>query len=421
MNESIIMSMLAPYINNNSVTATNIDDIFGDFLTQKEIEEIVSFLPTKGITLINDISDDQKYFKLAQPYAKSGYMSYDDFDKAFMGYSRKKQYEIVEVLFSLGIELVDNEPQSIDIASSSIEELSDPLNITSEERNLDSFEILYDESIFKDKTKREVTVFSNITQKNEILCKLIQEGNEQARQDICVKNENLVRKYATAYLGYYGNDLSVDDLMQAGYLGLLKAAQNYDFSSDNAFSTYATIWIKQSITREIADCGYTIRVPVHMMEKIVKITKLDNYYDSKGMDAAERRVQIASDLQISEEDVRNIISIKKRFLRVSSLNDPVGEDHDTEMLELIVDTENEEVEDQIISISLSDQLDKALSSLSDKEREIIKYRFGLYDGKIWTLEEIASLYHLTRERIRQIECKALRKLKHPSSKLKTWL
>lgn len=241
MNENIIMSMLAPYINSNSLSASNIESVFGDLLSKKEMEEIISFLPTNGITVINDITDEQKYYKLAQPYVQSGYLSYDNFDKAFKEYSRKKQYEIVEVLFSLGIELADDESPAIDIASSSIEELSDPLNITSKEHHLDSFEILYDETIFKDKTKRETAVFSNIRQRNEILCKLIQEGSEQARQDICVKNENLVRKYATAYLGYYGHDLTVEDLMQAGYMGLLRAAQNYDFSSDNAFSTYATI------------------------------------------------------------------------------------------------------------------------------------------------------------------------------------
>ena len=158
-----------------------------------------------------------------------------------------------------------------------------------------------------------------------------------------------------------------------------------------------------------------------MMERIIKVTKLDNYYDSKGLDTTERIKQIASDLQISEEDVRNAMSVKKRFLRLSSLNDLVGEDYDTEIIDLVVDTESEEVDDKIISIAISDKLDKALSSLTIKEREIIKYRFGLYDGRIWTREEIARLYHLTRERIRQLEYKALRRLRHPSKRLKDWL
>lgn len=420
MNEDIIMHMVKPYVNNGVISFTKINELFGDFLSEKEINEIVNLLPKKGIAVINEITEEQKFFNMAKPFVRSGYMSYENFDKVFRMYPRRKQYEIVEILFALGVELIDEEILPLDIATSSIEDLSDPLNMTEDERNPYSTDILYDRSVFEDDVSSHAPVFSNITQKNETLCKLIQDGNIQAMQDICIKNKNLVSKYACAYQGYYGNDLSIDDLTQAGYIGLLQAARKYDFTSDNAFSTYATYWIKQSITREIADTGYTIRMPVHMIEKIIKITKLDEKYDMCGFDYDARIKQIAFDLQLSEEQVLQAISVRKKYMRLSSLNALTGEGTDTELGELIVDTESENVEDVVMTNICSAEVEQMLYSLSNKEREVIRYRFGLYDGKEWSLEEVAKVYHLTRERIRQIECKALRRLRHPTKGLLKW-
>lgn len=420
MNEDIIMQLVNPYINNGIISNTKIEGIFGGFLSENEIEEIINLLIAKGIVVTNDITEEQKYFNMAKPFVHSGYMSYDDFDTAFRKYPLRKQYEIVEILFALGIELIDEDVKLPEIATSSIEDLSDPLYITEEERDPYSSGILYDSSVFEDKVTFQEPIYSNITQNNETLCKLIQDGNIQAKQDICIKNKNLVAKYARAYQGYYGNDLSIEDLMQAGYLGLFKAAQKYDLLSDNAFSTYATLWIKQSITREIAYNGYTIRIPVHMIERIIKITKLDEKYDMEGLDHDARIKQMAFDLQISEEKVCEAIYVQKKYMRLSSLNAVTGEDTDTELGELIVDTENEDVEDVAMSIIRAKIIDQVLSTLSNKEQEIIRYRFGLYDGREWTLEEIAKVYHRTRERVRQIEHKALRKLKNRLKQLSEW-
>lgn len=422
MNEKMVMEMLKPYIENNSILDKTIHNVFDDILSKNEIDEIIALLVEKDINVINTLNDNN-YYQLAQPYVKSGYMTYDDFDKVFCEYSRKKQYEIVETLFSLGVELFDGNSPAIDIVSSTIEDLTDPTNITEEERDSSNFEILYDENIFKDKSSKVISIYSNVNQKNETLCKLIQQGNTQARQDICIKNERLVQKYAVAYLGYYGNSLTMDDLVQSGFMGLLKAAENFDVSSDYAFSTYATLWIKQSITRDIADFGFMIRIPVHMMERIIKITKLENKYDISGVDDKTIIKQIAEDLEISEDEVRSAITYKKRYLNITSLNTPTSEKDDTEIVDFIADDESESIEEMVESMILSDDLNKAMSTLSDKEQKILKYRFGMVDNRAWTLEEAAGLFGVTRERIRQIECKALRRLRHPSRSyiLKKWI
>jgi len=416
LNEDIILSMVRPYLKKAELSYSDFDNIFGNLLSQHEQYEVVSILSLNGIELVDLDDIQQNYYKIAEPYAKNGYLKYDEFDKIFGKYSHKEQYKIIEELYSKGIELIDNVEEPIDIKESDFDTLIDPLNITIDEKNTNDFEILYDEKIFHDKEKLNSTVVvnKNVKQTNEILCKLIQEGNQQAKQDICIKNQGLVQKYASAYYNYYGNDLEFEDLEQVGYIGLITAAKKFDMNRDNTFTTYATFWIKQAISREIFDQGFPIRIPVHAMEKIIKITRLENLFEFQGMTHKQIINSIAEELQIMEDDIRHYIHIRQKFLRCASLNTSVGEDMETELGELIPDVESITAEDAAIKKSLSKDIRYVVSKLSMREQEVINLRFGLIDGRKRTLEEVGQVLNVTRERARQIEAKALRKLRHPS-------
>lgn len=348
--------------------------------------------------------------QMAEPYIENGKMTYRDFEKLYDMLSLYEQYDVVEILYDHGIELYDDSSsEEIEVDEEPIEELELADNLESED-----FQILYDENLFQTDTidEEDVVVNKDIRQTNNILCALIQSGNKQAVQDLCVKNKALVDKYASAYQKFYNHKLDFEDLEQAGFLGLLKAAKRFDLSRGYAFSTYAIWWIKQSITREIMDHGFTIRIPVHMMEKIAKVNRLQGKYSQ--LDQEERIAAIASEMETSQESVRFCLVLSKNYIQPSSLNTPIGEEEDSELLEFIPDTEELSADDLVDENELKRVLWKALDTLKPKERDILILRFGLDEGGTRTLEEIGQQYGVTRERIRQIEEKAIRKLKHPS-------
>ena len=250
----------------------------------------------------------------------------------------------------------------------------------------------------------------NIKQSNEILCSLIQEGNRQAVQDLCIKNKRLVDKYVIAYTKRYGNQLDFEDLEQVGFLGLIKAAKRFSIKQGTAFSTYAVFWIKQSISREIMNNGYVIRIPVHMMERINKVVVIDNRLAGAGINFHDRITQIADELLLSEDNVRECLTLKKNYLTYTSLDMPIGEDEGSELGEFIPNENAESIEDIIIKMALRDELGEIMKILTYREREVIELRYGWNDEKNRTLEEIGEQFGVTRERIRQIEAKAIRKL-----------
>lgn len=365
--------------------------------------------------------NEEIVLKMAEPSVKDGCLTYALFDKIYGMLSRKEQYQVCEILYNNNIQLVDAfEPDDGILSQDSslnAEAASDALN--------DDSEPLFDESIFKDpKGTEEYLFFSGeIKQSNDALVHLVQMGNRQARQDICIKNENLVRKYANAYYRFFGNDLDFEDLMQAGFLGLLTAADRFDFRKDSAFSTYAVLWIKQAISRQVYDEGYRIRIPVHMMEKIARMSRLDNKYGSDGLDYQQRIEQIAKDMETPIEKVEEMNEIKYQFLGAVSLDTPVGEEEESTLGEFIPTDKEFDVEEQFVQRALSSALEEVLSTLKPREEKILRMRFGFDDGHPKTLEEIGKEFNVTRERIRQIEAKALRKLRHPSrsKKIKDFL
>ncbi|WP_311468515.1 RNA polymerase sigma factor RpoD/SigA [uncultured Abiotrophia sp.] len=221
-------------------------------------------------------------------------------------------------------------------------------------------------------------------------------------------NERLVRKIANHYRKLATADFDFEDMMQYGRIGLIKAAKKFNLSYGTQFSTYAFHWIMQSITRGIADDSTLIRLPVHVREKILKIIKKVREQEFEKGEVNTK--EIAQQLDMTEQEVARLLYYKDMFWNLASLDSPVGEsDGDTTLGEFVADKQAS-VEGEILHGDLSDQIDKLLSELSDKEREIILYRFGFHDGRTYTLEEVGKIYGVTRERIRQIEVKALRKL-----------
>lgn len=346
--------------------------------------------------------NEEIILKMVNPYLKHGNLTYDDFENIFCILSLKEQYKVTEILFNNGIDLIDTE--------------TDEVVLEVEFEKEDEFEILYEDSIFQDQDAEAEYLLVNhdIKQSNEILCTLIQQGNRQAVQDLCVKNKRLVDKYVTAYQKKYGHRLDFEDLEQVGFLGLIKAAHRFEVAQGAAFSTYAVFWIKQSISREIMDNGYAIRIPVHMMERINKVLHLDNVYDREGLALNERIEAISNELGISYENVRECLIIKNNYLSYASLNAPIGEDEASELGEILPQDDELSIEEIVSEKFLREELERVLNTLTDREQTILRLRYGMDDGRERTLEEVGKYFNVTRERVRQIEAKALRKLRHPS-------
>ena len=348
---------------------------------------------------------------MVQPYIKDGAITYSEFDNIYSILSLREQYDVIEILFRHGIELIDEQIDEETV-------ILDVEDSDSTEDRDDEFEVLYDESIFKDDgdpadESAPLFVQGTVKQSNEVLCSLIQQGNRQAMQDLCIKNKRLVDKYVAGYVKRYGNRLDFEDLEQVGFLGLIKAAKKFSIQLGTAFSTYAVFWIKQSISREIMDNGYAIRIPVHMMERIAKVGVVDNRLLGNGVPIKERISCIAKELGLKEDDVESCLILRKNFLSYTSLDVPIGEDEESELGEFIPDESADSVEDIVVKRELRRQLDETMKSLTPRERDILELRFGWNDDRGRTLEEIGEMYGVTRERIRQIEAKALRKLRHP--------
>lgn len=349
---------------------------------------------------------------MAQIFVKDGAIAYDEFDKLYSDLSRKEQYEVVNILYDNGINLVDEHIED-ETAVFDEEDYLDAFfadNELTEGHSIDSF---FTDPGFSEELSSALIISAVVHQSNGILCSLIQQGNRQAAQDICIKNKALVDKYAIAYQKRYGNGLDFEDLEQAGFIGLLKAAQKYN-SSLGAFSTYAVFWIKQAIVREIFDFGFVIRIPVHMMERINKVTEAD-YCCPNEASSAERIEFIADKLNLTKKEVMECQFLRANVLTYTSLATLVGDDEDSELGDLLPSGEDlSPVETEVFERSLQKEIDTVLNTLTPRERRVIIMRFGLHDGKPMTLEQIGNELNVTRERIRQIEAKALRKLKHPS-------
>ena len=255
---------------------------------------------------------------------------------------------------------------------------------------------------------REIGRIPLLTYDEELdLAKKVLQGDEEAKQKLAESNLRLVVSIAKKYVG---RGMLFLDLIQEGNMGLIKAVEKFDYTKGFKFSTYATWWIRQAITRAIADQARTIRIPVHMVETINKLIRTSRHLlQQLGREPTPE--EIAAEMEIP---VEKVIEIQKIAQDPVSLETPIGEEDDSHLGDFIQDDDSPAPQDSAAYTMLREQLEEVMNTLTPREAKVLKLRFGLEDGKSRTLEEVGREFQVTRERIRQIEAKALRKLRHPS-------
>ena len=326
-----------------------------------------------------------------------------------------------------------NALKGLDLDADALDELYNLFNenniaIVSEEDNEEDGKdslLLDDNDITKDLTindpvrmyLKEIGQIKLLTMDEELeLADRILEGDEQAKSVLAEANLRLVVSIAKRYVG---RGMLFLDLIQEGNIGLMKAVEKFDVSKGYKFSTYATWWIRQAITRAIADQARTIRVPVHMVETINKLARIQRQLTLE-LNREPTEQELAKKMNMSIDKVRDIYKISQEPV---SLETPIGEEDDSHLGDFIKDERNMSPEEYATNEMLKDEISEVLLTLTEREEKVIRLRFGLEDGKSRTLEEVGQMFGVTRERIRQIEAKALRKLRHPSRsrKLKDYM
>lgn len=349
--------------------------------------------------MFNEIKTfDERKQELVKLGKKQGFISYEDLAAALKG---------------------------LDLDADSLDELYNLFNennipIVSEEDNDsaggDQKELLDDSTLTKDLTindpvrmyLKEIGQIKLLTTEEELeLADRIIAGDEQAKTILAEANLRLVVSIAKRYVG---RGMLFLDLIQEGNIGLMKAVEKFDVTKGYKFSTYATWWIRQAITRAIADQARTIRVPVHMVETINKLARIQRQLTLE-LNREPTEEELAKKMNTSVDKIREIYKISQEPV---SLETPIGEEDDSHLGDFIKDEHNMSPEDFTTNELLKDEIDDILLTLTEREEKVIRLRFGLEDGKARTLEEVGQMFGVTRERIRQIEAKALRKLRHPS-------
>ena len=330
--------------------------------------------------------------------------------------------DIYEALMSKDIEIVSEaEPDDFDILLNDDVDLpEDPDLIMDEPADVDLESSLPKGIAVDDPVRmylKEIGKVPLLSADEEIeLAKRMEQGDEEAKKRLCEANLRLVVSIAKRYVG---RGMLFLDLIQEGNLGLIKAVDKFDYTKGYKFSTYATWWIRQAITRSIADQARTIRIPVHMVETINKLIRVSRQLlQTYGREPSPE--EIAEEMGISVDKVREIQKIAQEPV---SLETPIGEEEDSHLGDFIPDEDVPAPAEAAAFSMLKEQLVEVLDTLTEREQKVLKLRFGLDDGRARTLEEVGKEFDVTRERIRQIEAKALRKLRHPSrsKKLKDYL
>ena len=350
-------------------------------------------------TLIKDLIEKGK---------KKGLLTNQEIASTFyeIEISAEELETIYDVLEKENIEIVENlekELEEIEVSKEELEDLTVPEGV-----NIDDHVKMYLKEIGK-------VNLLDAEQETE-LAKRMADGDEEAKKKLAEANLRLVVSIAKRYVG---RGMLFLDLIQEGNLGLIKAVDKFDYTKGYKFSTYATWWIRQAITRAIADQARTIRIPVHMVETINKLVRVSRQLVQE-LGREPTPEELSKELNMSLEKVREITKISQDPV---SLETPIGEEEDSHLGDFIPDDDAPAPSEAASFVLLKEQLVEVLKTLTPREEKVLKLRFGLDDGRQRTLEEVGKEFNVTRERIRQIEAKALRKLRHPSrsKKLKDYL
>ena len=406
-----------------------------DKKTKKAKDELEQLIAEQEADMRADAGEAEEVRKSKEEYiqelkalAKKKTLTYGEIGEHLeaVDMDKDEMEEIYEALMSGGIEIVSEEsPDDYELNEIEEEEEDsvpdDAIEVDESGKREVDLESTLPKTIPVDDPVRmylkEIGKVPLLTGEEEVeLAQRMEEGDEEAKQKLCEANLRLVVSIAKRYVG---RGMLFLDLIQEGNLGLIKAVDKFNWRKGFKFSTYATWWIRQAITRSIADQARTIRIPVHMVETINKLMRVQRQLIQEyGREPTPE--EIAAEMDLSVEKVREIIKIAQEPV---SLETPIGEEEDSHLGDFIPDDDVPAPADAAARSMLREQLMEVLDTLTEREQKVLKLRFGLEDGRTRTLEEVGKQFDVTRERIRQIEAKALRKLRHPSrsKKLKDFL
>ena len=366
---------------------------------QMQIEEMAQSEPE----VKKEIDENEKVQNIVKKAKESGKMTYGELAKELEDTNPEQIDKVFDAFEEMGVNLLNDDFEE----EPDIEDLKEVEELKLDEITDTSFEgISVDDPVRM--YLREIGKIQLLSYEKELeLAKRILENDEEAKQELAEANLRLVVSIAKKYVG---RGMLFLDLIQEGNMGLIKAVEKFDYTKGFKFSTYATWWIRQAITRAIADQARTIRIPVHMVETINRLIRTSRHLlQQLGREPSPE--EIAKEMDMSVEKVMEIQKIAQDPV---SLETPIGEEDDSHLGDFIQDEDSPAPHDAASYTLLREQLEEVMNTLTPREAKVLKLRFGLEDGKARTLEEVGKEFEVTRERIRQIEAKALRKLRHPS-------
>ena len=348
--------------------------------------------------------EQEKVMNIIKRAKENGKITYGELANELQDTNPEQLDKIFDTFEDLGVDIKDSDDLDIEPDIDDLEEME---NIKVEDVDLTNMDgVSIDDPVRM--YLREIGKIPLLTYDEELdLAKKILTGDEEAKQKLAESNLRLVVSIAKKYVG---RGMLFLDLIKEGNMGLIKAVEKFDYTKGYKFSTYATWWIRQAITRAIADQARTIRIPVHMVETINKLIRTSRHLLQKnGREPTPE--EIAEEMEIPVEKVMEIQKIAQDPV---SLETPIGEEDDSHLGDFIQDDDSPAPQDSAAYTMLKEQLNDVMGTLTSREAKVLRLRFGLEDGKARTLEEVGKEFNVTRERIRQIEAKALRKLRHPS-------